>query len=354
MLRYACSHDAAARGGGAEGRRERGDGQPGAQRQARRLRGDPGGGAHRARRARLRAAHQAARRAGPAGRAGAARAAEPDLPGVRPRSSAARWRSRGSPRVLCTQTAGGVSEADYVDLLLEQQQVVRDRSSPAGSTAEADADARPLRAARRRKLPGRADQRRGRRAAVPAGRLRRRGRDRAGDRAPARRSGTSGSAWSSGPRDHVPSDRKLASPASAAPGPAAPSAGLVEHSACSRCESGQAAAAALLDRGVTGVVCASDPLALGAIRAVRRRRAARARRRLGDRLRRLGLHVLLDPPLTTVRQPIEAMGGPRSTCWCTRSRAAGVRTDELLFEPELVVRPSTGLQGRSRWLRSES
>src|SRR3954453_17098011 len=28
---------------------------------------------------------------------------------------------RGFPPVLCTQTAGGVSEADYIDLLLQQQ-----------------------------------------------------------------------------------------------------------------------------------------------------------------------------------------------------------------------------------------
>ena len=73
-------------------------------------------------------------------------------------------------------------------------------------------------------------------------------------------------------------------------------------------EGGQAAATRLIERGATGIVCASDPLALGAIRAARR----------------AGLSVpadisvvgyddsafmnCTDPPLTTVRQPIEAIG----------------------------------------------
>ena len=68
------------------------------------------------------------------------------------------------------------------------------------------------------------------------------------------------------------------------------------------------AAARLIQRGVTGMICASDVLALGSIRAARR----------------LGLDVpgdvsvvgfddsalmtCTDPPLTTVRQPIEMMG----------------------------------------------
>ena len=81
----------------------------------------------------------------------------------------------------------------------------------------------------------------------------------------------------------------------------------VEHALFSL-EGGQAAATRLLRHGVTGVICGSDVLALGAIRAVRR----------------AGLSVpgdvsvvgyddsafmnCTDPPLTTVRQPIESMG----------------------------------------------
>src|SRR6185312_15150363 len=70
-----------------------------------------------------------------------------------------------------------------------------------------------------------------------------------------------------GPPDHVPSRRKLTAFEAALGGPAD---GLVERAMFSL-EGGQAAANRLLNLGVTGIVCASDPLALGAIRAVRRR-----------------------------------------------------------------------------------
>ncbi len=106
-------------------------------------------------------------------------------------------------------------------------------------------------------------------------------------------------------------------------------------------EGGQAAAMRLLDRGVTGIICASDPLALGAVRAARRR----------------GLSVPADvsvvgyddsafmnctePPLTTVRQPIEAMGRAAVELLALQIGGRTVPSDELLFEPELVVRGST-------------
>src|SRR4029077_12709719 len=71
-----------------------------------------------------------------------------------------------------------------------------------------------------------------------------------------------------GPEDHMPSRRKLAafldhveqSGTTVAP---------VEHALFSL-EGGQAATTRMLRQGVTGVICASDVLALGAIRAVRR------------------------------------------------------------------------------------
>ena len=107
-------------------------------------------------------------------------------------------------------------------------------------------------------------------------------------------------------------------------------------------EGGQAAGDELLRHGATAVICASDPLALGGVRAARR----------------LGLHVpgdvsvvgyddslfmrYTDPPLTTVRQPIEAMG--RAAVDRLVSQLEGRRDGpgELLFAPELVVRGSTG------------
>jgi LacI family repressor for deo operon, udp, cdd, tsx, nupC, and nupG len=49
-----------------------------------------------------------------------------------------------------------------------------------------------------------------------------------------------------------------------------------------------------------------------------------------------------DPPLTTVRQPIEPMGRSAVATLVGQIGGAAVSSEELLFEPELVVRGSTG------------
>jgi DNA-binding LacI/PurR family transcriptional regulator len=140
-----------------------------------------------------------------------------------------------------------------------------------------------------------------------------------------------------GPSDHVPSHRKqLAFEALVGD-----CAGLVERTIFSM-EGGQAAATRLVKRGITGIICASDVLALGAMKAVRR----------------LGLSVpadvsvvgfddsgfmnCTDPPLTTVRQPIDAMGHAAVALLASQIAGNAVPTEEMLFEPELVVRGSTG------------
>jgi DNA-binding LacI/PurR family transcriptional regulator len=48
-----------------------------------------------------------------------------------------------------------------------------------------------------------------------------------------------------------------------------------------------------------------------------------------------------DPPLTTIRQPIEAMGQAAVALLVTQVAGNPVPTEEMLFEPELVVRGST-------------
>ena len=144
-----------------------------------------------------------------------------------------------------------------------------------------------------------------------------------------------------GPADHVPSERKLL----AALGYAA-RVGLdlpddrVVHSLYSL-EAGQAAAGRLLRAGVTGLVCASDPLALGAVRAARR-----IGLNVPDDISVVGYDdsafmTCTDPPMTTVRQPIDAMG--RSVVESLVAQITGWTGvfDELLYEPELVVRGST-------------
>jgi DNA-binding LacI/PurR family transcriptional regulator len=49
-----------------------------------------------------------------------------------------------------------------------------------------------------------------------------------------------------------------------------------------------------------------------------------------------------EPPLTTVRQPIEPMGRIVTELLVAQIRGGSVPSDELLYEPELVVRGSTG------------
>jgi DNA-binding LacI/PurR family transcriptional regulator len=145
-----------------------------------------------------------------------------------------------------------------------------------------------------------------------------------------------------GPADHIPSRRKLdaARLSSERTGVELPDDRIV-HSHYNL-EAGQAATARLLASGATGVICASDPLALGAIRAVRR-----AGLRVPQDVSVVGfddsaLMNSIDPPLTTVRQPIEPMGRMVIELLVAQLSGSPVAAEEYLFEPELVVRGSTG------------
>jgi len=141
-----------------------------------------------------------------------------------------------------------------------------------------------------------------------------------------------------GPRDHVPSRRKL----EAYERVREPSdEHLVERTMFSL-EGGHAAAGRLIARGVTGIICGSDPLALGAIRAARR-----AGLSVPADLSVIGYDdsafmSCTDPPLTTVRQPIEAIGRAAVEMLAGQIEGSSIPPDELFFEPELVARGSTG------------
>ena len=73
-------------------------------------------------------------------------------------------------------------------------------------------------------------------------------------------------------------------------------------------EGGEAAAGRLLDRSVTGLVCGSDLMALGAIRAARRRGLDVPRDLSVVGFDDSPLIAFTDPPLTTLRQPVSAIG----------------------------------------------
>ena len=246
---------------------------------------------------------------------------------------------RGFTPVLCTRTTGGLSEADYVGMLLDQH--VSGMVFFGGHCAEQAAPHDHYRLLRSRGVPTVLMN-----AAI--------------DNLDFPRVSTddvtaAGQAYTHlaslghqriglvlGPEDHVPSRRKLAG--FTAHTRRAPENSPVEHALFSL-EGGQAATTRLLRHGVTGVICASDVLALGAIRAVRR----------------AGLSVpgdvsvvgyddsafmnCTDPPLTTVRQPIESMGKAAVALLVNQIENMAVYPEELLFEPELVVRGSTGRPG---------
>jgi DNA-binding LacI/PurR family transcriptional regulator len=252
---------------------------------------------------------------------------------------------RGFTPVLCTRTAGGVSEAEYIDLLLQHH--VSGVVFAGGLYAQADAGHEHYRRLADRRLPvvlvnAGIDGLRFPRVSCDdavaveqaLGHLLALGHQRIG--------------MVLGASDHVPSARKLAAfraGVAAAGLPVAPD--YVEHALYSL-ESGQVAAAKLLDRGVTGIICANDPLALGSIRAARRRGLA-----VPEQLSVIGYDdspfmTCTGPPLTTVRQPIEAMGRAAVELLVAQMDRAEVAVDELLFEPELVVRASTAPAPRDR------
>ncbi|MEE1751636.1 LacI family DNA-binding transcriptional regulator [Streptomyces sp. SP18CS02] len=245
---------------------------------------------------------------------------------------------QGLTPVLCTQTKGGVTEADYVELLLQQQ--VSGVVFAGGLFAQADAPHDHYRRLAERRIPVvlinasienmdfpciacddavAVDQAWRHLASL--------GHERIG--------------LVLGPEDHIPSRRKLAAARAAARSEGRELTDEHVERSMFSLEGGQAAATRLLDRGFTGIICASDPLALGAVRAARRRGLAVP----GD-VSVVGYDDsafmnCTEPPLTTVRQPIEAMGRAAVELLSVQIQGGSVPPGELLFEPELVVRGST-------------
>ncbi|WP_432494544.1 LacI family DNA-binding transcriptional regulator [Kineococcus auxinigenes] len=145
-----------------------------------------------------------------------------------------------------------------------------------------------------------------------------------------------------GPERFRPVERKTAAFAAAVRryvGSGAPAP--VENSVFS-VEGGYAAAGRLLDAGVTAIVCGSDPMALGAVRAVRDRGLDVPRDVSVVGSDDSPLMAFTDPPLTTVRQPVQAMGDAAVRALVDEIAGHPTPRGEFLFRPELVVRASTG------------
>ena len=252
---------------------------------------------------------------------------------------------RGFTPVLCTQTTGGVSEADYVDLLLQQQ--VSGIVFIGGLYAQEDAPHEHYARLAERRLPTVLVNAAIKDLDFPCvscddtvaieqamGHLLSLGHSRIGVLI--------------GPPDHVPSQRKLA-----AARVVASRAGIsldpdqIAHSLYSL-EGAQASTMRLLEAGVSGIVCASDPMALGAIRAAKRTGLNVPRDLSVVGFDDSALMNSIDPPLTTVRQPNEPMCRMIIELLVSQIAGNGMSHDELLFEPELVVRGSTAPPAASR------
>jgi DNA-binding LacI/PurR family transcriptional regulator len=241
---------------------------------------------------------------------------------------------RGFNAVLCTRT-GSMSEAEYVEMLLERQ--VSGMIFAGGQYAEADAPHQHYERLLELRLPVVLVNAAAEHLDFPRVST---------DDAVAMEQAHAHLAYLGhtriglilGPPDHMPSLRKLAAFERVAR-VAMPSE-LVERTRFSL-EGGHAAALRLIERGVTAIITASDPLALGAIRAARRSTLSVP----GD-LSVVGyddsaLMSCTDPALTTIRQPLEAIGRAAVEMLTGQIEGSAVSADELFFEPELVARGST-------------
>lgn len=148
-----------------------------------------------------------------------------------------------------------------------------------------------------------------------------------------------------GPERYVPVIRKVEGFTAAAA-----DNGLVAHVEYSlfTVEGGYAAANALIDAGATAIVCASDLMALGAIRAARTRGLEVPRDLSVVGYDDSPLIAFTDPPLTTLRQSVADMAKAAVRSLLDEIRGFAPPRQHLLYQPELIVRGSTAPAPRAQ------
>ncbi|MGB5951265.1 MAG: LacI family DNA-binding transcriptional regulator [Ornithinimicrobium sp.] len=241
--------------------------------------------------------------------------------------------------VLCTQTPGGVHEDQYVEMLLARG--VSGIIFVSGYHADTKADVARYTTLRERGLPIvlvngyrpgieanfiSHDDYASMRLAVQH--LRDLGHRRIG--------------FATGPSRYVPVQRRIEGfrEAMAEVAPSAEIDSLIQTTLFS-IEGGVTAARCLLDQGVTAIVCGSDLMALGAVRA-----AEQLDLRVPADVSVIGsddfpLAGFTDPPLTTIRQDVHGIAEAAVTSILEEIAREKVVHREYLFAPELVLRRST-------------
>jgi DNA-binding LacI/PurR family transcriptional regulator len=245
----------------------------------------------------------------------------------------------GLTTVLCTSTPSGMSEADYLDVLLDHD--VTGIVIVSGRHADTTADHARYRDLAARRIPAvlvngtspdlglatvTVDH-------VEAARMSVAHLSTLGHRA-------IGLAF--GPRRYVPSRAFLEGYLAGLRDAGLPATESLTSETLYGIEGGHAAGARLIARGATAIVCASDRMALGVIRAARE-----SGLRVPGDLSVIGFddagsNAYVDPPLSSVQQPFEAMAAAIVRLLVHPETERDEVPVALRFRPELVVRASTG------------
>lgn len=243
----------------------------------------------------------------------------------------------GHTPLLCTETPGGTSEDEYIEMLVDRG--VAGMIFVSGRHADASSDVTRYQRLRERGVPlvtinGNAPT-----IKVPGFTT--------DDRQAARMAvdylaslGHRSIGLAIGPMRMVPAERKHSGYAEAMR-TALPGEPTHVVETLYTYEGGVSAGRALMEQGCTAIVCGSDVMALGVIQGLRG-----AGRRVPEDVSVIGyddspLIPMTNPPLTTVRQPVAAIARAAVTTLLAGIEGRSVPDAEMLFSPDLIVRGST-------------